>query len=152
MFESQCPPPVPIQAKEFKMQMNSACSKIIRLNGDAGPATCFAFKQSTKFGPLQDISKASAVAAAKRWEKGPGYAITWEDFKLMGSIVFTTADVCFPCWAWGNNGGCFHQHVVREKLGLPSLTNPMERKLGRSKGRGRKRRARARHFVANVHR
>jgi hypothetical protein len=134
--------------REFLIELNANKSQSIRLNGDDGDHTCFAFKQKWLHGPLYPLAKRSAKAAVSAWAAGPTPSMPWDRFILMSQITFTTAQHCFPCWSWGSKGGCYHQDAVREHLGLPPLTNPKDRKTSQSKGRGRKRRARARHFSA----
>jgi hypothetical protein len=134
--------------REFLAELRSKGSRIICLNDDSGEDACFAFKQKCLHGPLHPLTKRSAKAAASAWHAGPKPSMSWRRFILMSQTHFTTARHCFPCWAWGSKGGCYHQDAVREHRGLPPLTDPKDRKTSQSKGRGRKRRAKARHFSA----
>ena len=140
--------------KEFVKELTAAPSKtakkIIKLNGESNEETCFAFKQKNLHGPLHSLTKRSALAAASAWAKGPQSSMSWKRFLLMAGITFTTARHCFPCWSWGTKGGCYHQDAVRQVLDLPPLTDPNDRKPAAKKGRGRKRRARALHFTADM--
>ena len=136
--------------KNFRSQLDVKGSLVLRLNGDAGAKSCFAFGQKTKVGPLHKISRKTAKAAAALWEQSPPTSMAaLRDFKVMASVLFTTADACFPCWTWGNKGGCYHQYAVRDFLGLPSLEDPLKRRLTKAGGRGRQRRLRARQFSAD---
>ena len=138
-----------ISAEGFLAELQINKRKFVRMNGEAGKKSCFAFKQKSLLEKLHDLQKSQAAAAVHRWTTGPRPTMTWKDFQLMSEITFTTAEYCFPCWSWGNKGGCYHQDAVRKFLGLPSLCDPLSLKAATS-GRGRKRRRRVRHFVADA--
>ena len=135
--------------KNFRSQLGVKGSLVLRLNGDAGEKSCFAFGQKTKVGPLHKVSMKTAQEAAALWRRGPPKSMTLRDFKLMASVLFTTADACFPCWSWGNKGSCYHQDAVRDFLGLTSRADPSRRKLKKVGTRGRPNRIRARQFSAD---
>ena len=110
--------------KNFRSQLGVKGSLVLRLNGDAGEKSCLAFGQKTKVGPLHKVSMKTAQEAAALWRRSPPKSMTLRDFKLMASVLFTTADACFPCWSWGNKGSCYHQDAVRDFLGLTSRADP----------------------------
>ena len=83
---------------QFMQELQKKKSIILRLNGAAGDQSCFAFGQKTKYGALHRITTRAASTAATLWARGPDVSISVADFKLMSSIIFTTADACFPCW------------------------------------------------------
>ena len=84
--------------KKFRSQLDVKGSLVLRLNGDAGAKSCFAFGQKTKVGPLHKISLKTARAAAALWEQGPPTSMALRDFKVMASVLCTTADACSLCW------------------------------------------------------
>ena len=83
---------------QFMQELRKKKSIILRLNGAAGDQSCFAFGQKTKYSALHRITTRAALTAATLWARGPDVSISVADFKLMSSIIFTTADACFPCW------------------------------------------------------
>jgi flagellar biosynthesis GTPase FlhF len=136
-------------AKEFLKELQAKKSLIINFNKQSGEGMCIAFKQSSSTGraPLFPIARREAQRAAKLWSKGSASSMTWTEFDLMATITFTNLRCCFPCWSWGTTGNCYHQDALRAFVGAPDLTDPMNRKLQAARGRGRKRRKRARYFV-----
>ena len=123
---------------------------MLRLHGDAGAKSCFAFGPKTKVGPLHKISLKTAKAAPTSMDQYivPPTSMALRDFKVMTSVLFTTADACFPCWTRGNKEAVTTNTLCVIFLGLPSLADPLKWRLTKAGGRGRQRRLRARQFSA----
>ena len=46
---------------------------------------------------------------------------SWDEFKLVSEMVFTSADSCFPCLDFCRKQICMHLMTVRQQLGLKGL-------------------------------
>ena len=134
--------------KSFRSQLGVKGSLVLRLNGDAGEKSCLAFGQKTKVGPLHKVSMKTAQEAAALWRRSPPKSMTLRDFKLMASVLFTTADACFPV-----GRGATKEVVITKMLCViswdTSRADPSKRKLKKVGTRGRPNRIRARQFSAD---
>ena len=120
--------------KNFRSQLDVKGSLVLRLNGDAGAKSCFAFGQKTKVGPLHKISLKTAKAAAALWEQGLPTSMALRDFKVMVSVLFTftSADACFPCWTWGNKEAVT-TYAVRDFPRTPVARGPPQAEADKSR-------------------
>ena len=95
------------------------------------------------------IDKKTALNIIKWWNKGPQKVMTWRQFDY-STVGFVNPDTCFPCWQWGNKGGCPHVDALRAFLKMDPLTDPDIRMLGKIPGRGRNRRKKKKYLVCET--
>ena len=107
---------------------------MLRLSGDTGAQSCFAFEQKTKVGPLHKISLKTAKAAPTSMDQYivPPTSMALRDFKVMVSVLFTSADACFPCWTWGNKE-VVTTYDVRDFPGTPVARGPPQVEADKSR-------------------